>query len=527
MKSSLTFLIVFGFLAQNSFAQHIPPTHNHNGTTECYGYATGRAFGKTQWNGGTCPLSNLEFTDIPSEYFETSTYSQEALVAGDIIYWGSHATYLLNAYGNYECDNVNGPGQTPDTVSLASLISEWGTPTSIKRRKKDLWEVRAQNDFGGGKIGYQGAEYNSPYTKYSLDWTSGITAIAVDDGRTYIFKKVFQHWEDDQGTLVSTNLTAFLKVGVNHQTIKTYTAIFLDEYNVTFVNHFVNLSNSGTMKVNGNQYSLPASAFPVLDTHTITAEAIDGQIFNSISYAFSYWSDGDTTYPNRIQTFQPDRDRTYTAHFTGKPVRVQNLHNVASVGSPIQLVWNEHPNSNCTYQIWRKVKELYGTEGDPILLATKPHGTTSYIDNEYVRTNSYTEYLISYDVRAYYTVESTAADPWWYTLYGGDPLWKDPAAGDSVSQYPARFELANYPNPFNPVTTIHFRIPEQADITMVIYNSRGQRVKMLLNEPLSPGDYRIQWNGITDDGRPAASGIYWLRLESKAFTATRKLLLIR
>ena len=85
----------------------------------------------------------------------------------------------------------------------------------------------------------------------------------------------------------------------------------------------------------------------------------------------------------------------------------------------------------------------------------------------------------------------------------------------------------NYPNPFNPGTFIYFEIPEEADINISIYNTLGQKVKMLVNDFKISGSYRILWNGTNDQGRTVASGIYFYRLTSKRYVRTLKMLKIQ
>ena len=82
--------------------------------------------------------------------------------------------------------------------------------------------------------------------------------------------------------------------------------------------------------------------------------------------------------------------------------------------------------------------------------------------------------------------------------------------------------LQNYPNPFNPKTTIQFSVPSASFVVLKVFNSLGTEIEVLLNEYLSPGDYRIHW---TPNDIP--SGIYFYRLGSPEFTETRKLILLR
>ncbi|MBN2103972.1 Ig-like domain-containing protein [bacterium] len=95
---------------------------------------------------------------------------------------------------------------------------------------------------------------------------------------------------------------------------------------------------------------------------------------------------------------------------------------------------------------------------------------------------------------------------------------------------PAAYALyKNYPNPFNPVTTIRFDVAGQENqhIRLTIYNMLGQQVCTLMNRSVSPGQYTIQWNGLNERNQTVASGIYIYRLQSKQFNMTRRMVLIR
>lgn len=95
-------------------------------------------------------------------------------------------------------------------------------------------------------------------------------------------------------------------------------------------------------------------------------------------------------------------------------------------------------------------------------------------------------------------------------------------------QVPIRFRLyANYPNPFNPATTIRFDIPQEGVAELSIYNMLGQRVRHLLKGSLPPGRYDIIWDGRNEAGQTVASGVYLYRLRIGRFVATRKMVLVR
>jgi hypothetical protein len=78
----------------------------------------------------------------------------------------------------------------------------------------------------------------------------------------------------------------------------------------------------------------------------------------------------------------------------------------------------------------------------------------------------------------------------------------------------------NYPNPFNPSTTIRFILPKACFVTLKIYNLLGKEVATLLRETRAAGEYSVQWNG-----ENLAAGIYFLRMKAGEFIETRKLIL--
>jgi len=85
----------------------------------------------------------------------------------------------------------------------------------------------------------------------------------------------------------------------------------------------------------------------------------------------------------------------------------------------------------------------------------------------------------------------------------------------------------NYPNPFNPVTQIDFSLAQPGFVTLNIYNSIGQLVRILVNEKLEPGSYNYEWNATDNYGNILSSGVYYYRLQAGSFVETKKMILLR
>lgn len=96
------------------------------------------------------------------------------------------------------------------------------------------------------------------------------------------------------------------------------------------------------------------------------------------------------------------------------------------------------------------------------------------------------------------------------------------SVGENKSN-PNKFELYNnYPNPFNPSTTIRYSVPEASFISIKIYDALGNQVSSLVNENKSTGTYEV-----TLDAKNLSSGIYYYTLQTESFTKTKKMILTK
>jgi len=90
------------------------------------------------------------------------------------------------------------------------------------------------------------------------------------------------------------------------------------------------------------------------------------------------------------------------------------------------------------------------------------------------------------------------------------------------------FSVSNYPNPFNPRTTVSYTVPSRGEVTIAIYDARGARVATLLsNEERAAGAYRVEWDGRTDAGVTVSTGVYFARIEHGGATRTKKMVMLK
>ncbi len=99
---------------------------------------------------------------------------------------------------------------------------------------------------------------------------------------------------------------------------------------------------------------------------------------------------------------------------------------------------------------------------------------------------------------------------------------------NSLDNIPLTFDLQqNFPNPFNPSTTIKYQVPREEKVNITIYNILGEKVHRILNARKKPGYYEIKWNGSDEFNHKVASGLYFYRMKAGNFVKTNKMILIR
>ncbi|MCB5267012.1 MAG: right-handed parallel beta-helix repeat-containing protein [Candidatus Cloacimonetes bacterium] len=113
-----------------------------------------------------------------------------------------------------------------------------------------------------------------------------------------------------------------------------------------------------------------------------------------------------------------------------------------------------------------------------------------------------------------------------------EQLWGDILAKSDLSDVdnvpvPTKLDVTNYPNPFNPSTTIALSIPEEGIVRLSVYNTRGQRVRELINGSLPRGFHKVVWDGKDNGNRSVSSGLYFVRIETGRTSTVRKVMMLK
>ena len=109
---------------------------------------------------------------------------------------------------------------------------------------------------------------------------------------------------------------------------------------------------------------------------------------------------------------------------------------------------------------------------------------------------------------------------------------QDTANCDQVSiteqTLPFTYNLYNpYPNPFNPITTLRYDLPEQSHVNIIIYDMLGRQVKSLINQTQDAGFKSVIWDATNDYGKPVSAGVYLCQIRASDYVQTKKMVLLK
>ena len=98
----------------------------------------------------------------------------------------------------------------------------------------------------------------------------------------------------------------------------------------------------------------------------------------------------------------------------------------------------------------------------------------------------------------------------------------------TVTEIPKQFTLyQNFPNPFNPVTTLRYDLPEDAMVNITIYDMMGRVVNNLVSSQQTAGYRSIRWNATNNAGQPVSAGLYLYTIKAGNFSQTKKMILLK
>jgi hypothetical protein len=259
-------------------------------------------------------------------------------------------------------------------------------------------------------------------------------------------------------------------------------------------------------------YNVSASAETWESSGRVELSAISG---SNVYIAFKYHYNSGNYKWWEIDNILIEKDNPLPVTLTSfTAIQIQN--------DQIQLNWQVESESDMMgYNLYRsfadsdekvKISDLIAAENLPYA------HEYDYIDHEAEAGNTYDYYLesIAYDG------SSNLFDPVRFVFN---------AIEDEEEETPEYLEeLGNYPNPFNPSTTIKFSVDGALSkyVNISIYNSKGQKIKDLVDEKLAKGNHFVVWNGDDNNGEKVNSGIYFYRLQIEDYySEMKKMVLVK
>ncbi|MBW6514014.1 MAG: T9SS type A sorting domain-containing protein [Candidatus Syntrophosphaera sp.] len=246
-------------------------------------------------------------------------------------------------------------------------------------------------------------------------------------------------------------------------------------------------------------YQIWRDGYPVAQVSSTESSYTDFGVVNGQAYKYfvsAVYDDHTHTLPNQIITAVP----AIPTHLPPQDLAAEVVEN------DVTLTWTPPAADFLTgFQVLRDW-ELIAGFSDP--------ETSSYTDHN-LANGTYLYCVIAF----YATGQSEPATITVEVNYVGND---DPGSPALVTEL-----RGNYPNPFNPETSVSFALKEPAPVKIDIYDHKGRKVKTLVEQDFTSGRHSVVWNGRDEGGKPVASGVYFYKMTTGKYSSTRKMVLMK
>jgi hypothetical protein len=215
------------------------------------------------------------------------------------------------------------------------------------------------------------------------------------------------------------------------------------------------------------------------------------------------------------QTYTDNNMQSVLVHFDDSDGDVGLWHIVNGVEvrptqtGEIVLIWPDEPENRIGFHVWRASRN----EG-PYARRTAEWIIPSAGYGEYTDSDVRPEWIYWYKIEA--------------VLEDGSSIFIGPVASSAGETRPDHFDLTqNYPNPFNMSTQFVYQLPEASEVSAVIYNLLGQKIRTLISKKQEAGTYVLVWDGTDIASTVLPSGVYILRFHAGSFARVQKMMVIK
>lgn len=188
------------------------------------------------------------------------------------------------------------------------------------------------------------------------------------------------------------------------------------------------------------------------------------------------------------------------------PAAPSNLVGLPASSSTVFLAWFD----NSTIEDGFGIERSANNPNNFVLAGTVPPNTLNFIDDSLTAGTTYYYRVYAFTVGGNSAYSNIVA----VTVVGIEPI---------SNIIPGRYNLYNnYPNPFNPATTIRFDLPRAGETKISIYDNNGREIETIVNEMLKAGAYEVKWNA-----SKYSSGIYYCKMSNSEYTKIQKMVLVK
>lgn len=381
-------------------------------------------------------------------------------------------------------------------------------------------------------------EYHFDGFRFDVSWSMGWGGDG--DGVSFYGNKLHEMYpeiiliaeEDNAGNINSSDFDAGWDFSFHHTLFDAIMGININIYDV-----------ADHLKVTSQGYSQPTGAVTYMESH-------DEQrmIYEAVSYQNM---DLETAYKRSALS----ASLLFTSQGTPMIYHGQEFgQNSATGTSPHPLQWNNLDSEAGfdLYQNYRNVIQL--RKAMPVLRGanmtfTKEDNSNKVLVYERVNNDEAVVVVANFNFNDQTATVEFPYDGWWYVLPGDDSLLVSgeesqvdlpgstaiiftsryiPGLNDDPPNNLLTFRLGqNYPNPFNSNTVIPFFLSEPAEVSLKVFNLRGEEIRTLVKSKMVPGEYQAAWDGKNNLGKGTASGIYLIQFHAGVKTAVEQMVFLK
>jgi len=448
--------------------------------------------------------------------------------------------YFVSTTTGYPCGSDAGPHVDGGDMIMFSSEAAWGELHVLAASLDYNWNIQA---FVSDQSGTRIANNSTPMISKS---SKNVTSIELKAGD-------LSPVVTSNTRVITRDLTGYnvYRDGVEIASVGSDVLTYSDEdlENGDYDYHVTAIYNEEGESISSNVVSVVISVIPENDL--LFADSFES--YNDFALAFGEWTCVDvdltpsftitdtefihggeafayivftpeSTVPPLSDAYAAHTGDKYLAAFGADPSQ-GNTNNDWLISQAFTL------SDEGSFNFWAKsITDQYGAERFNV--STNPNDFTAISGDTYIEApTSWTQY--SYDLDAYadqtirVAVQCVSNDAFIFMLDDVEVIAPNATPNNDNDVTIVTALGGNYPNPFNPETTISYNMKNSGNVTIEVYNILGQKVKTLVNENKTAGNHTVVWNGSNENNDSVASGVYFYKMRSGKYSKTHKMILMK